>query len=106
MTNPTLVNLCAEAMISRSTLGRWLADPKSNQALAEAEGRAISDTSRVLLVGSESALGVLRNLMINSTNDSVRRQAANDWLSYMFKSYELQTLEARVTALEAMQNEH
>jgi hypothetical protein len=100
LTNPTLTKACGEAKISRSTLGRWLADPRFNRALIEAEGQALQDTTRLLLTGRDAALKTLGDLMTKATSDNVRRQAANDWLNFMYKSYELQTLETRISELE------
>ncbi len=104
MTNPTQTKACEVAKVSRATLRRWLADPQFNQALIQAEGQALTDATRVLMSGRDSALGTLGKLMTNALSENVRRNAANDWLSLMYKSYELQTLEERVRRLEEAQN--
>jgi hypothetical protein len=104
LTNPTQTKACEVANVSRATLRRWLADPQFNQALIEAEGQALIDTTRVLMSGRDSALATLGKLMTGAASENVRRQAANDWLSLMYRSYELQTLEERVAKLEAAQN--
>jgi hypothetical protein len=104
MTNPTQTKACEVAKVSRATLRRWLADPQFNQALIQAEGQALTDATRVLMSGRDSALGTLGKLMTNAASENVRRNAANDWLSLMYKSYELQTLEERVRRLEEAQN--
>jgi hypothetical protein len=104
MTNPTQTKACEVAKVSRATLRRWLADPVFNQALIQAEGQALSDATRVLMSGRDSALGTLGKLMTGAASENVRRNAANDWLSLMYKSYELQTLEERVRKLEEAQN--
>jgi len=105
MTNPTQTKACEVAKVSRATLRRWLADPQFNQALIQAEGQALTDATRVLMSGKDSALGTLGKLMTNAVSENVRRNAANDWLSLMYKSYELQTLEERIRRLEEAQNE-
>ena len=86
LTNPTQLKAAAEAKVSRSTLRRWLADPQFNKALIEAEGQSLKDATRILLSGKEQALYVLSTLMTAAESQNVRRQAANDWLAYMFKS--------------------
>jgi hypothetical protein len=105
LTNPTQLKACAEAKVSRATLRRWLADPIFNRALIEAEGQALTDTTRILLTGKDTALSVLGKLMTEAASDNVRRLAADDWMALMYKSYEMQTIEIRVAALEAAQNE-
>ena len=105
MTNPTQTKACEVAKVSRATLRRWLADSQFNQALIQAEGQALTDATRVLMSGRDSALGTLGKLMTNAASENVRRNAANDWLSLMYKSYELQTLEERVRRLEEAQND-
>jgi hypothetical protein len=105
MTNPTQTKACEVANVSRATLRRWLADPQFNQALIQAEGQALNDATRVLMSGRDNALGTLGKLMTQAVSENVRRNAANDWLSLMYKSYELQTLEERVRKLEEAQND-
>lgn len=102
MANRSQTAAAIEAGISRSTMGRWLASPEFNRALVEAEGQALTDTTRQLLAGKENAIFTLGALMVTANSESVRRQAANDWLALMYKSFELQDLESRIAALEAL----
>ena len=104
LTNPTQLRACEVAKISRATLRRWLADPVFNQALIAAEGQALTDATRMLLSGRDTALLTLENLMKDAESESVRRQSAIDWLALMFKSYELQGIEERLRKLEEAQN--
>lgn len=105
MTNPTQIKACEVAKVSRATLRRWLAEPQFNQALIVAEGQALTDATRILLSGRDTALATLGKLMTEATRDNVRRLAANDWLTLMYRSYELLSIEERLKALEEKQNE-
>jgi hypothetical protein len=60
------------------------------------------DTARAMLSGKDTALDTIRDLMTKPTaSDNVRRQAAVDWMTFMHRSYELQTIEQRLSELEA-----
>ena len=101
LTSRTLGAACESVGVSRQTLTRWLALPEFNRALGEEEALTMRDTARVLMAGKDRAIDTLYRLMADTeVTPNVRRQSAVDWLTFMHKSYELQTLEERIVALE------
>ena len=90
-----------DAGIHRDTLHRWLKDPVFNQAVKEAEARAIDDLSRMLVRLGRTATSTLAKAMTDSSTPmSTRVRAADVALSRLLQLRELATLEARVTELE------
>ncbi len=96
---------CKQAGVSRTTLSRWLEDPTFKEALSKARGEAIRETTIALIGCREMALEVLQNLMSNGTSESIRRQTAIDWLNMLLRFNDLSDIEARITRLEAEQQE-
>lgn len=99
----TLGAACEAVGIGRTTLTRWMTDPEFKRALLDAESEVMSDTSRSMLAGKDTALDTLHALMTEASSDGVRRQAAVDWLTFTNKNYELQNFELRLIALEEAQ---
>lgn len=91
---------CEAAGVGRSTLTRWLAEKAFTEALQEAEALAMGDAARTLIAGQSEALDTLRDLITNGSSDTVKRQAANDWLTHLFKYRELVDFGRRLAELE------
>jgi hypothetical protein len=92
---------CQAAGIGRTTLTRWLNDAAFTEALADAQKNTIADAQRVLIGGQAEALDTLRQLMTSGQSEAVRRQAANDWLTHLFKYLDVDEFERRLKELEA-----
>ncbi len=90
-----------EVNVSKATLYRWLKDPLFNQAVRQAEARALDDLSRLLVRLGRTAVATLAKAMTDpATPASSRVRAADAALSRLLQLRELATLEARLTALE------
>lgn len=89
------------AKIGERTLYRWMAEPEFKAALMSAEGDAIDQAARRLIIGQDQALDTLEDLMENANSERVRREAANDWLTHLLKIRELRNVEQRLAELEA-----
>jgi transposase-like protein len=87
--------------VSSRTVYRWMDSADFRIALLEAEGEAIDTATRRLIGGKDAALDTLAELMENANSESVRKQAANDWLDQLLKLRELRNVEKRLTVLEA-----
>ncbi len=91
-----------EVRVSKATLYRWLKDPLFNQAVRQAEARALDDLSRLLVRLGRTAVATLAKAMNDPTIPAASRvRAADAALSRLLQLRELATLEARLTALEA-----
>ena len=93
------------ANVAYRTLWRWLSDPVFRGELTKHEGAAIDQATRSLLAMQDAALGVFDTVLKDSkAKDGDRLRAAEAVLDYLLKLRELNNLEARISALEAMQN--
>jgi DNA-directed RNA polymerase specialized sigma24 family protein len=90
--------------ISSRTIYRWMVSDVFRIALLDAEGQAVDQATRRLIGGKDTALDTLADLMLKAESESVRRQAASDWLAHLIKMRELRNIENRLTALEAAFN--
>jgi hypothetical protein len=88
------------AGINARTIYRWMDSSDFRQALLEIEIDAIDAAARRLIGGKDAALDTLAELMLNADSESVRKQAACDWLDYLLKLRELRSIEKRLIALE------
>jgi len=87
--------------VSRETLYRWLKEPTFNQAVRQAEARALDDLSRLLVRLGRTAVATLAKAMNGPTVPAASRvRAADAALGRLLQLRELATLEARITALE------
>jgi phage terminase small subunit len=90
-----------ETGVARETLQRWLKQPVFNQAVKDAEARAIDDLSRMLVRLGRTATATLAKAMTDAAVPMTTRvRAADISLSRLLQLRELATLEARVTELE------
>jgi hypothetical protein len=88
------------ARVGYRTICRWLTFEHFRQALTQAEGAALDGTTRRLLAGQSRALDALEGLIKASASETVKRQAAVNWLDTLLKLFELRSIEQRVTAIE------
>ena len=90
-----------EMKLNKATLYRWLKEPVFNQAVRDAEARAIDDLARMLVRLCKTATATIYKAMNDQTTPmTVRVRAADIAISRMLQLRELATLEARVTELE------
>ncbi len=94
------------ARVKERTLWRWLADPDFKAELTRQEGAVLDQATRSLLAMQGKALEVFDVVLSDpSARDSDRIRAAQSVLEFLLKLRELNTLEARIAALEAKTNE-
>jgi transposase len=91
--------------ISSRTIYRWLESNGFRQALLQAEGRVVDEAARRLIGGKDVALDTLAELMESAESESVRRQAASNWLEQLIRIRELRNIEKRLSALEEVFHE-
>jgi len=100
----TIEDAAKSTGISSRTIYRWMVSDAFRTALLDAEGQAVDAATRRLIGGKDVALDTLADLMVKAESESVRRQAASDWLAHLIKMRELRNIEKRLTALEAAFN--
>jgi phage terminase small subunit len=100
MSTPTIEKAAEIAGVTPRTLHRWLKLPHFKAELQQAEGAAISEMTRVLLVGQSRALAVLYEMMTKARNENVRKSAAVAWCQLTRGNYDKQIFEERLAALE------
>jgi hypothetical protein len=101
----TIGEACQAANFSRSTLKRWLDDPTFTAALSAETSAIIGESARRMISGQAGALDTLTTLMQSAESESVKLQAAVNWLTLGAKMIELLDLEARISALEAARSD-
>lgn len=89
------------AVVSETTLYRWLRDPVFLAELRSAEGQLLDQATRRLLQMQGGSLDVLDGLISDIDVDNTnRRLAAQTVLNVLLKIRELVTIEERVNELE------
>jgi len=104
LSSRTIEDAAKAIAITSRTIYRWMESNEFRNALLEAEGLAVDVATRRLIGGNDVALDTLADLMVKAESESVRRQAASDWLTHLIKMRELRNIEKRLTALEAAFN--
>lgn len=100
LTERSLPDAARLANVGERTLYRWLEQPGYQKALRSAETEVIDAASRRLLIGQGKALDTLSKLMTSAESESVRRQAARDWIDLWLKIREFASFENRLAELE------
>ena len=92
--------------IAKSTLYRWLKDETFKSEFSKAKFRLLSNAITALQRASTKAVNVLIEVMENKENPaSTRVNSARIILEQAIKFTELEELEKRVSALEAIEND-
>jgi hypothetical protein len=92
------------AGITTRTLDRYFQDPAFRLDLAAARRAAYEDALGGLKGASGRAVETLSALLA-SRNETTRRQAASEILSFAFRSHETGEIEERISALEKIAKE-
>jgi len=87
------------AGISESTLYRWLKQDNFRSTLQFALQQTSKEMIRRLVAGRSKALDTLEELL-DAKSESVRRNAARDWLELAYQHQEMQNLESRLSEIE------
>lgn len=100
-----ITTACERARIPRRTLYRWFDDKSFQEALQKAESEAIGNVTRSLLAGSETALEVLYQVMVEGDETNIRRNASTSWLNLAMKYKEIADILPRIERLERIYEE-
>jgi hypothetical protein len=102
LTEPTREEAAKKAGVIARTIRRWLADSEDfRQALAAAEVDLIANAARSIAAGSNEAVAVLRDIMLDEDNTTrTRRAAASSLLSHLPPVRLLGSLEAAIARLQ------
>jgi hypothetical protein len=96
---------CAAAGVPVRTLQNWLRDPDFLAALRQAEGNAIGEATRRLVMAAPTAVAVVVNVMTaKDSPPNVRLRAAGQVLDTLVRLRELNDYDQRLRQLE-MQGE-
>jgi hypothetical protein len=99
ISEPTIKGAAAASGIGERTIHKYLNDAEFKKALTDAESELLANANRILIRGQELALGILKDVMLNST-DNNRRLAAVSWLELTLRLRELVSIEERIKKLE------
>ncbi len=104
LTQPSVQEAARESEVASRTLYRWLRDPNFQQALHEAEGRALGALARRLIAKGARAVDVLSEAMEGGAT-SLQVRAARIVLESLLKLREQYSIEERLTRLEEIVHE-
>ena len=103
LSEATIASAAAKVGITESTLYRWLQDDTFNEAYRQARREAVGQAVARLQQLSSSAVFVLASVMADkATPPSTRVIAAKAIIEYALQAVQLEDLQARVEALEAV----
>lgn len=100
LTNAKIEAAAAVCGVSVRTLYQWLRQDTFRVALKTAQAAVIEHAQNRLITGQAAALDTLEELMQRAESESVRRQAALDWLTLLIRYREIGEFEDRLTTLE------
>lgn len=101
---PTIALAARQAQVGEDTAHRWMREPDFKAAYAEARQRVLEEALRYLQSTMLAAVETLRSVMLDDqTRPAQKIMAAKVVLELGLRSYELEELEARITALEQHQ---
>jgi hypothetical protein len=101
ITEPSITRAAQRVGITPKTIYRYLELPDFRDELSEAQRSILSQAHHSLLAGITEALDTLRELHKSAESESVRRQAASDWISHALRLAEFVDIERRLQALES-----
>ena len=106
LSEPSVAAAAAKAGIGERTLFRWLDDPAFADAYRQARREAVSQAVARLQPMSTHAVTVLAMVMADTrVSPSTRVTAAKSVLEFAIRAVELEDLEGRLSALEAVVKE-
>ena len=86
--------------VNTRTVYAWMDNQQFKNALRQAQADYIAGAQNRLISGQQVALNVLLDVMTSADSASVRRAAAVDWLSLLWKYRENCEFEERLSNLE------
>lgn len=104
LTERTTRDAAKAAGVNEKTLYTWLNDKNFRAALRSAEKDILDDVTRRLSAGQSLALDTLEKLVKSARHESTKLRASVAWLEMSLKFRDMQEIDERLTALEAVQN--
>jgi len=98
----TYEEACRRAEIDRSTFYNWLKDPLFKTELNRLRDSIIEEAVSILKTSATESVGKLLNLMRSGSTEGIQRAAANDLLGHLAKYKQIEEIEDRICALEAL----
>lgn len=98
---PSIEAACRQAHISKGTVYSWLKSESFQAEIRAQRARVMSSAIEKLKAGVEKAVDTLIELL-DCSKAEVRRGAAKDVIDFGLKGLELQEIESRLAALEAL----
>lgn len=99
LTSSTIGEASQVAGVSTRTITRWLQEDAFSSALRSQQEAIITNISRRLIAGLESALDTLQDLF-HAKSEGVRKQAVSEWIDKCLELREQTDIERRLTELE------
>lgn len=99
---PSIEGACRKAKISKETVYRWLRESPSFVHTLEEQREAVLKDALERLKGSAGKAVSTLVALLDSDQETVRERAAGRILDYLLKVKEVESLRARVEALERM----
>lgn len=96
---PTYAEGCKRAGITRTTFYKWLKDSEFKAELTKRRDAIVTDALDILKAHIGKAVHALVALL-ETENESLRRQTSNDIINYVLKVKEMTDIEERLEALE------
>ena len=100
MSSRTNTEAAKIAKVSERTIYEWRKEPEFLAALQAAEFETLDAATRRIVTGNAKALDALDDLITKAANESVRRQAAMDWITLLFRFQEARDVYQRLNDLE------
>jgi len=100
MAHPSIPKAAAACKMSFKTLYRWMEEPEFRAELIQAEGDAIDQATRQLVMLQDPAISVFARSMAPDQPASIRLRAATAILDFMIRIRELRNMEQRLADLE------
>lgn len=95
----TIKDVALQAGVGERTVYRWLKTQDFQQALHFAIRETTAETVRRLVAGKDKALDTLMKLL-DADSESVQRNAAKDWLDFIYQHLELRDMDDRLSEIE------
>lgn len=88
-----------QANLSRQTLATWMKNPRFSDELKRRRDELINEAFEALKRSAKQAAEVLIALL-KSSNEHIRRHAANDVIDHVLRARELEQVVERISVLE------
>lgn len=99
VSSPTYTEGCTKAKINKTTLYKWLREPKFKTELDRQRDEVATEAFGVLSQSLTKAVETLVGLLDNK-DDRLKRLTAKDIIDFMIRHKEIEDLDKRLAAIE------